>query len=174
MSHIIRVTQQVNFLCTTVLLCLEERPSMKICSKALTWRAHYWACYWGSAKVRLPSLAASKACSFKSKLILVIAILWRVFLWWRSNDLSKPAAGFQMLVHLFGATSSPACASYALKSRWRQRDCCQCRCRFYRQEFFLRWWLRQIRRQWGHRYQTCNWGKTTFRFWRFQTNQILQ
>ena len=94
-------------------------------------RTHYWACYWGSAKVRLPSLAASKACSFKSKLILVIAILRRVFLWWRSNDLSKPAAGFQMLVHLFGATSSPACASYALKSRWRQRDCCQCRCRFY-------------------------------------------
>jgi len=31
MSHIIRVTQQVNFvLSTTVLLCLEERPSVNL------------------------------------------------------------------------------------------------------------------------------------------------
>jgi len=37
------------------------------------------------------------------------------FLWWPSNDLSKPAADYQMLVHLFGATSSPSCASYALR-----------------------------------------------------------
>jgi len=28
---------------------------------------------------------------------------------------TKPAADYQMLVHLFGATSSPACASYALR-----------------------------------------------------------
>ena len=44
----------------------------------------------------------------------MIAILC-VFLGGPSNDLSKPAADYQTLVYLFGATSSPACASYALR-----------------------------------------------------------
>ena len=37
------------------------------------------------------------------------------FLWWPDNDLTLPPADYQMLVHLFGAKSSPACANYALK-----------------------------------------------------------
>ena len=37
------------------------------------------------------------------------------FLWWPDGDLSKDPVEHQMLVHLFGATSSPSCASFALK-----------------------------------------------------------
>lgn len=37
------------------------------------------------------------------------------FLWWPDGDLHKQPKVYQMLVHLFGATSSPSCAAYALK-----------------------------------------------------------
>ncbi|XP_076810887.1 uncharacterized protein LOC143453439 [Clavelina lepadiformis] len=37
------------------------------------------------------------------------------FLWWPDDDMTKPPSDYQMLVHPFGATSSPCCASYALK-----------------------------------------------------------
>ena len=37
------------------------------------------------------------------------------FLWWPEGDLSKEPVVHQMLVHLFGATSSPSCASFSLK-----------------------------------------------------------
>ena len=37
------------------------------------------------------------------------------FLWWEDGDLSKNPVDHQMLVHLFGASSSPCCASLALK-----------------------------------------------------------
>ncbi|XP_013384334.1 uncharacterized protein LOC106154518 [Lingula anatina] len=37
------------------------------------------------------------------------------FLWWPDGDLSKEPTDHQMLVHLFGASSSPSCASYALQ-----------------------------------------------------------
>ncbi|XP_072022453.1 uncharacterized protein [Amphiura filiformis] len=37
------------------------------------------------------------------------------FLWWPEGDLSKPLEEFRMTTHLFGATSSPACANYALR-----------------------------------------------------------
>jgi hypothetical protein len=36
------------------------------------------------------------------------------FLWWPENDLNSEPKEFQMLVHLFGATSSPSCANFAL------------------------------------------------------------
>ncbi len=35
--------------------------------------------------------------------------------WWPNNDLSEEPVNYQMLVHLFGATSSPSCASFSLK-----------------------------------------------------------
>ena len=35
------------------------------------------------------------------------------FLWWPEGDLSKEPVEHQMTVHLFGATSSPSCCSYA-------------------------------------------------------------
>ncbi|XP_053398030.1 uncharacterized protein LOC128556553 [Mercenaria mercenaria] len=37
------------------------------------------------------------------------------FLWWPDGDMSKPPKTYCMQVHLFGATSSPSCAAYALK-----------------------------------------------------------
>lgn len=37
------------------------------------------------------------------------------FLWWPDGDLSSEAADYRMCVHLFGAASSPSCASYALR-----------------------------------------------------------
>ena len=37
------------------------------------------------------------------------------FLWWPNDDLSKEPVDYQMLVHLFGATSSPSCVSFCLK-----------------------------------------------------------
>ena len=37
------------------------------------------------------------------------------FLWWEGNDLSKDPTDYRMPVHLFGATSSPSCANFALK-----------------------------------------------------------
>ena len=37
------------------------------------------------------------------------------FLWWPDGDLEKAPAEFKMLVHLFGGTSSPSCANFALR-----------------------------------------------------------
>ena len=37
------------------------------------------------------------------------------FLWWPNGDVSKEPKEYRMKVHLFGATSSPGCASYGLK-----------------------------------------------------------
>lgn len=37
------------------------------------------------------------------------------FLWWPEGDLTSEPAQYRMCVHLFGATSSPSCASYALR-----------------------------------------------------------
>lgn len=38
-----------------------------------------------------------------------------LFLWWPGKDLDKPPQDYQMMVHLFGATSSPSCCGYALR-----------------------------------------------------------
>ena len=37
------------------------------------------------------------------------------FLWWPQGDLSAPPEVHQMMVHLFGATSSPSCAAFSLR-----------------------------------------------------------
>ncbi|KAK0144597.1 hypothetical protein N1851_017050 [Merluccius polli] len=37
------------------------------------------------------------------------------FLWWPQGDLSQELKEYRMVVHLFGATSSPSCASFALR-----------------------------------------------------------
>ena len=37
------------------------------------------------------------------------------FLWWENGDLSKEPIVCQMLVHLFGAASSPSCANFSLR-----------------------------------------------------------
>ena len=46
--------------------------------------------------------------------------LW--FLWWDDGNLNKEPSDYRMTVHLFGATSSPACANYALKYAADQCD----------------------------------------------------
>ena len=37
------------------------------------------------------------------------------FLWWADADMTKQPAEYRFTVHPFGATSSPACANYALR-----------------------------------------------------------
>ena len=37
------------------------------------------------------------------------------FLWWENGDMTRELQEYQMLVHLFGALSSPACANFALR-----------------------------------------------------------
>lgn len=37
------------------------------------------------------------------------------FLWWPDGDLSQLLEEYRMRVHLFGATSSPSCANFALR-----------------------------------------------------------
>ncbi|XP_078698381.1 uncharacterized protein LOC144925948 [Branchiostoma floridae x Branchiostoma belcheri] len=37
------------------------------------------------------------------------------FLWWPEGNTNEPLREFRMKVHVFGATSSPSCANYALK-----------------------------------------------------------
>ena len=37
------------------------------------------------------------------------------FLWWPEDDLSKRPVDLRMMVHLFGSTSSPSCASFGLR-----------------------------------------------------------
>ena len=37
------------------------------------------------------------------------------FLWWRDGNIEQDPVDHRMLVHLFGATSSPSCASFALR-----------------------------------------------------------
>lgn len=37
------------------------------------------------------------------------------FLWWPEGDVSKPPVEHRLIIHPFGATSSPSCASYALR-----------------------------------------------------------
>lgn len=36
------------------------------------------------------------------------------FLWWTDGNIERPIEEYRMGVHIFGATSSPACASFAL------------------------------------------------------------
>ena len=45
------------------------------------------------------------------------------FLWWPNNDLNSEPEEYQMMVHLFGATSSPSCANFGL--RRTAEDNCQ-------------------------------------------------
>eukprot|EP00064_Thunnus_orientalis_P017678 superscaffoldBa00003823_g17764 len=37
------------------------------------------------------------------------------FLWWPDGDLNQDLIDFRMMVHLFGATSSPSCTNFALR-----------------------------------------------------------
>ena len=45
------------------------------------------------------------------------------FLWWENGDSSKDPIESRMTVHLFGATSSPGCANFALKKTAQDSKC---------------------------------------------------
>ena len=42
------------------------------------------------------------------------------FLWWNKGDLYKESKVYKMVVHPFGATSSPSCANFCLKQTARE------------------------------------------------------
>ena len=44
------------------------------------------------------------------------------FLWWPQADIQKPLEEYRMKVHLFGATSSPACANFALRTTAKEAE----------------------------------------------------
>ena len=75
------------------------------------------------------------------------------FLWWPNRDLNQEVEEYQMAVHLFGATSSPSVANFALgktaddnAERFRETVPVQCLCQ-YSKEQFLCGRLPQIRSQ---------------------------
>ena len=61
------------------------------------------------------------------------------FLWWKDGDLTKEPAEYRMTVHLFGATSSPACANYALKmaANENEKDLGSEAANFIRRDFYV-------------------------------------
>ncbi|XP_030834607.1 uncharacterized protein LOC115921347 [Strongylocentrotus purpuratus] len=46
------------------------------------------------------------------------------YLWWPEGDITKEPVAYRMLVHLFGATSSPSCSNYALKRTAKDNEGC--------------------------------------------------
>ena len=44
------------------------------------------------------------------------------FLWFPNNDLEQPPADYRMNVHIFGATSSPSIAAFALRRTARDNE----------------------------------------------------
>ena len=44
------------------------------------------------------------------------------FLWWPEGKFDSPPEEFQMMVHLFGAASSPSCASFALRKTAKDNE----------------------------------------------------
>ena len=44
------------------------------------------------------------------------------YLWWPNGDLKREAKTYQMLVHIFGATSSPSIAGYALRKTAKDHE----------------------------------------------------
>ena len=46
------------------------------------------------------------------------------FLWWEDGNMAQEVQEYQMLVHLFGAISSPACANFALRRSAEDNESC--------------------------------------------------
>ena len=61
------------------------------------------------------------------------------FLWWDSCDLDRDPREYMMTVHLFGATSSPGCANYALKATadMFEEECGRLAADFLRRNFYV-------------------------------------
>ena len=61
------------------------------------------------------------------------------FLWWDNPELKGDPVEFRMTVHLFGATSSPGCANFALKTTADQYEetCGRAAANFIRRNFYV-------------------------------------
>ena len=61
------------------------------------------------------------------------------FLWWDNPELKRDPVEFRMTVHLFGATSSPGCANFALKTTADQYEetCGRAAANFIRRNFYV-------------------------------------
>ena len=61
------------------------------------------------------------------------------FLWWDNCNLDSEPKEYRMTVHLFGATSSPGCANYALKAMadMFEKDCGKLAADFVRSNFYV-------------------------------------
>ena len=61
------------------------------------------------------------------------------FLWFENSDLTRDPAEYRMTVHLFGATSSPACANFALKATANkyEAECGSLAANFIRSNFYV-------------------------------------
>lgn len=60
------------------------------------------------------------------------------FVWWENGDTESEPREFRMRVHLFGATSSPGCASYGMKylTSLNENDCLTA-ANFIRKNFYV-------------------------------------
>jgi hypothetical protein len=60
------------------------------------------------------------------------------FLWWIDGDYNKYPSVYQMCVHLFGASSSPSCANYALKKTANDNiDISEDACKIVHRNFYV-------------------------------------
>ena len=61
------------------------------------------------------------------------------FLWWENGDFDSDPGEFRMIVHIFGATSSPGCANFALKTAANdyEDECGSSAANFVRQDFYV-------------------------------------
>ncbi|XP_063872995.1 uncharacterized protein LOC135107264 [Scylla paramamosain] len=59
------------------------------------------------------------------------------FLWWENGDLNNEIAEYRMTAHLFGATSSPSVANFALKKAADDYGCGSDAAKFVRNNFYV-------------------------------------
>ena len=64
---------------------------------------------------------------------------WLRFLWWRDGEPSQEHEEYRMKTHLFGATSSPACAMFALRATADdyEEQCGKEAAEFLRKDFYV-------------------------------------
>ena len=71
------------------------------------------------------------------------------FLWFENSDLTRDPTEYRMTVHLFGATSSPACANFSLKATANkfEVECGRLAADFIRKDFYVDDGLKSVARK---------------------------
>ena len=68
------------------------------------------------------------------------------FLWWKKGDVNQPLSTFRMTAHLFGAVSSPSCASFGLRRVVHEfPDCGSDVTKFITSDFYVDDGLKSVR-----------------------------